>query len=221
MIDALIFLGLGIISGICSSVPIGPTNLWVAKAVLPPARTRSAIAAFVAGIVFFDVLYAALAFWGYSKYLQGTWLEQWLGYAVSLILIGYGIAEWISIKKAPSTLKEANAADTHQAAQKRSALLPCLGLGLLFGSNPGFMAFWLTLADLLEGWQPASLQTLTSLPFYPGIIFGDILWYGGLVIAIHKGLSWISDKGITWVRKIIALGFIALGSFSFVKLVLN
>jgi len=206
MLKALALFLSGIISGIFSSIPIGPTNFWIANAVMPPAKPTSSIIAFVIGIMIMDVAYALTAFWGTHFFFEGDILNSWLGLTTGILLIGMGGLEWKSIQY-PSPVKV-------QTKTTQAAGIAGHGfLGILFGVNPGFILYWIAFTSLLTNWGIGTTGQTFVILISLGIVVGDIIWYWGFAATVMKGAKRLSEERLKILRFIIIAILILFGLY--------
>ena len=134
-------LGVGFLSGVSSSAPIGPINLWIINATLN--RFTSSVKYFIAGVIVVDVAFASMAALSYYS------LEQKFKVAPWIELIGGGfifVVGLIAARKAivyqPQPREE-----TRSVAHSASSFLTGAAL---CGSNPAFLVFWVFIVNLAK-----------------------------------------------------------------------
>ncbi|HIE65988.1 MAG: hypothetical protein ABGX83_05960 [Nitrospira sp.] len=203
MSGPLLLLMVGVISGIISSLPIGPTNLWIANALLPPKKPRLNLFCFVSAITLMDTLYALIAFWGYYSYLRETAFGVGLGFAVALGLMALGFYEIYDSKR------QAKSEQGTVSPNSPSKIVGDFFLGILLGANPTFILYWLAVAHACNDFGIDHLDTGLALVICLGVVFGDALWYGGLITLLERGLQLISSTFIIRLRGMIGFGFVA------------
>lgn len=198
----------GVVSGIISSVPIGPTNLWIANALLPPRKSRLNLFCFVSAIILMDTLYALIAFWGYYSYLKETKFGVGLGFVVAIGLMVLGIYELYDSKRQVKTSQETIA---QLAPHSTSKTVGDFLIGILLGANPTFIIYWLAVAHVCDDLGIHQLNSGFALVVCLGVILGDTLWYGSLIALLKRGLHLISGPFIIYLRGMIGLGFVVFG----------
>jgi hypothetical protein len=211
----LLPLGLGIAGGISGSAPIGPTELWLTNAVLPPKKSTSSIIAFVVGIIFMDILYAGIAFWGYYVYFKGTDLGNVLAMVAAAGLLCLGCYELYTLRKS----QENKPGQDLSNANNSDKIGHAFGIGMILGSNPAFIAYWMVIATVLSSYGIETVHIVTAGLFFLGLGIGDIIWYGAFVKVVSKGMAFISLRLIRWLRVGIAVGFIIFGSLVLIALI--
>jgi len=211
----LLPLGLGIAGGISGSAPIGPTELWLTNAVLPPKKSTPSIIAFVVGIIFMDILYAGIAFWGYYVYFKGTDLGNVLAMVAAGGLLCLGCYELYTLRKSQENIPGQELSNANNSENIGHAF----GIGMILGSNPAFIAYWMVIATLLSSYGIETVHILTAGLFFLGLGIGDIIWYGAFVKVVSKGIAFISLRFIRWLRVGIAVGFIIFGSLVLIALI--
>lgn len=204
MASSLSLLVVGVISGIISSVPIGPTNLWIANALLPPKKHSLNLFCFISAITFMDTLYALIAFWGYYSYLRDTAFGVGLGFVVAFGLMVLGFYEIYDSKRQAETVQQEPI-----LSNSASKTAGDFFLGILLGANPTFIVYWLAVAHVCDDFGIDQLDTGFALVVCLGVVLGDILWYGGLVMLLERGMHLISGSFIGTLRGMIGCGFVA------------
>jgi len=202
MAGPLLLLMVGVISGIISSVPIGPTNLWIANALLPPKKPRLNLFCFVSAITLMDTLYALIAFWGYYSFFRETAFGVGLGFAVALGLMALGFYEIYDSKRQAKSRQET------VSPNSASKTVGDFFLGILIGANPTFILYWLAVAHACDDFGIDHLDTGFALVVCLGVVLGDALWYGGLITLLERGLHLISSTFIIRLRGTIGYGFV-------------
>ncbi len=208
MTGPLLLLMVGVISGVISSVPIGPTNLWIANALLPPKKPRLNLFCFVSAITLMDTLYALIAFWGYYSVLKETAFGIGLGFTVAIGLMVLGIYEIFDSKRHTKMGQETMASVSPNSPPKA---LGDLFIGILLGANPTFIIYWLAVAHVCDDFGIHHLDTGFALVVCLGVVLGDTLWYGSLITLLKRGLHLISGSFIVRLRSMIGFGFVAFG----------
>jgi threonine/homoserine/homoserine lactone efflux protein len=211
----LLPLGLGIAGGIFGSAPIGPTELWLTNAVLPPRKSSSSIIAFVVGIIIMDIFYAAITFWGYYAYFKGTDLANVLAAVAAAGLFCLGCYELFMLRK--PVVK--NPAQDLYPSDTSKNIGNAFGIGMILGSNPAFIAYWMVVATVLSSYGVETVQVAAAGLFFIGLSIGDIIWYGTFVKIVSKGIAFISSRIIRWLRVGIAAGFIIFGGLVLIALI--
>lgn len=208
-VESLLFLLFaGGVSGILSSAPVGPANLWIVSALAPPSKKTRNIIAYVLGIIIVDLVYAQLAFKGYSSYFQGTESERWLGVIGGLGLIVIGALECKNLY----SRNDNNANDTPSTPGSRGSCIKDFAVGaFICGSNPVFIMFWLMVANNINEFGITNLDSNNAIYVLIGIVAGDALWYSGFTKTVKMGLTKIPNKIIYYLRLSIAASIIALG----------
>lgn len=205
---AVVCIIAGIVSGILSSAPIGPANLWLATAAIPPAKAFGNLVAYVAGIITIDIAYAAIAFYGYFVYFDGTELGRWMGIVGGLGLVVLGALEAWKLRS-----DHPNADAINQAGYKPgTSRTKDFAIGaFICGSNPAFIMFWMMIAKEMSEYGITDLGTGDAIYVFVGIALGDVLWYSLFSAMVKFGLNYISARFLRYVRISVALSLVALG----------
>lgn len=202
----LLLVFVGIISGICSSAPIGPANLWIASATIPPAKPFKSIVAYVFGIICVDALYAFIAFWGYFSYIQNSGASYWVGVGGGLGLVVLGSVELRGTKNNAGQETAQN-----EAKAKSNCLADFFVGAFICGSNPAFILFWVFVASQLGKLNIDALSAGDTCLVLLGVAVGDLFWYSFFHAVAKKGMSLLSEAIIYYMRASIALGLILFG----------
>ncbi|MFQ5949233.1 MAG: LysE family transporter [Nitrospiria bacterium] len=187
------------------------------KSGAPPKRPFSSVIWFVSAITLMDVLYALIAFWGYYRYLRDSVFINGLGLAIAIGLMAMGCYELYDSKK---QLKTTQATVSPVTPHTPIKTLGDFLMGILLGANPAFILYWLAVARICDGFGIHHLETGTALVICLGVVLGDVLWYGGLIMLLERGLHLISNAFIVYLRGIIGLGFVAFGLALIYKMLL-
>ena len=202
MLDVFLLFGIGTITGILTSLPMGPTNLWIVHAVLPPAKPMREILAFVFGLIFFDCFYALLSFWGFSSWFERSSYRSLFEAIAGLGLVGIGAYGFYTAYH----LRE----DLEILADEKRGLIPAFSSGMLLGANPSFIAYWIVVASLTTEYFP-DLGTLGLYAIFLGIVSGDILWYTGFILFVKRYLRNVSRRFSKFSKLAVAGVFIFVG----------
>lgn len=198
-------ISFGILAGIASSVPIGPSNLWIANAALSPNKKMINALTFSFGVVLMDVFYAWIAFWGYFALFDETAFGSVLRWGGSVGLIVLGVVDFLATRKKIALTEPV-------PTEAKPALLDFVSGAFLCGSNPAFVLFWLFLVGVVDqySWSDG-LKTWTVFWAFAGVAIGDLLWYFGFYKLIELSSKYISEKVLVRLRQVCALGLIAFG----------
>lgn len=213
--SSMLLFFLGVASGICSSAPIGPANLWIASATIPPIKPIKNIVFFSFGIICVDLLYAFIAFWGYFSYIKNSSLSSWVGVAGGIGLVVLGFVETRSAKTSVDLDVGKNIGK--QSSNARGLRDFFVG-SFICGSNPAFILFWVFVASQVGKLNIDSLTPASMTLILLGVAVGDLFWYSFFYLAAKKGMSLLSEKLIYYMRVsigvcLILFGFVTAGSF--------
>lgn len=219
--EFLLLILAGMISGISSSAPIGPANLWVANAILSPQKRH--IISFSFGIIVIDIVYAFIAFTGYFVILKGSHIEFAMGLFSSIGLAALGLYELLSLKKEVKTKashpnkKQLDAIDKPNPYTGYTAFRDFTIGMFLCGANPVFILFWVFVAKLIHTYGYEQINVYNSFLVYLGIALGDVLWYSFFAMIVKKGRRFFSVRFLTYLRFAISFGLIIFGVVAFFK----
>jgi len=206
MPTAIMIVFVGIASGFCSSAPLGPINFWVTDSIM--RHKELMIRWFIAGVIVADVGHAIAAAWSYMTLIRHTaWIEN-LPILGSLLLLTIGVQSLRSSWRDDASPLKVELRKRAPAESPRRHLV----LGFLMGAlNPAFLAFWVTVTDLLRERFGIVLSSTHLLLFLLSIGLGDILWFSFLIFLSKRGRDLATPKLLCIIRRGIALGFIAIG----------
>jgi threonine/homoserine/homoserine lactone efflux protein len=191
-------------AGLVTALPIGPTNLWLAQAALPPAKPQKNIFAFVVGLIFLDAFYATLAFWGYSHLLKDSSYLPFVGIAAGLGLIAIGVHGALAARLSAGP-------EVTKCSVESGSWLRDLLIGLCIGSNPMYIAYWIGVARMSEAYVSESLAAWGSYVIFAGIVAGDILWYALFLAVLRRFAPKVNMTYARRSRYVIAVVFLAFG----------
>lgn len=206
----VLFVG-GVLAGLGTALPIGPTNLWVIRAALPPPRSHPNVAAFVVGLLFFDTFYAALGYWGYAAWFASSTYAEGVMFVggCGLILLGsHGV--WKAMRAGRELALEAGTV-TSLSNGSSPSLLADLSMGFVLGSNPSFIPYWIVAVSTAVSYVGGALSGGQMLLVFGGIVFGDILWYATLFQILRKYSRIVSPSAVYWMQLGIAFTFTGAG----------
>lgn len=204
------FLILGVICGVFSSTPPGPINLLIADSVLGGKKIN--IKSFLGGIILIDMIFALIAIWGYYTFLEGTNFGYYLaifGGLLLMILGAFGLKQTLN----PEVDKK-----TDDRFSNTTFFLKGI---LLMVSNPGFLAFWVIVANQIDQIALHEITTLRTFPFLIGIGLGDLIWFILFIRLLRFGAGKMSFNIIGKTRLGISVLMILLGGFTMIKTLLG
>ena len=199
--DYLVVILAGLISGFVASAPIGPINLLIAEYVMD--HRGFDLNAFLVGVIFIDLVFAALAFFGYHKLLLDTSVENWLIFAGGIFVIALGII---------GLLKKEGGKVAGFRVKRPSKLAQFIKGVLLCGTNPAFLLFWIFVAGQINLIIQHEIGTIEILILLIAIGSGTSLWFYLYIKLLKKGLKRFNFSILTKIRKGISVSLILLGS---------
>lgn len=147
----------GINMGLLLCLMIGPVFFALMSSSIDHGFKHAATLAL--GVLFSDLVYVGITYFGIHFLTRYSIIEQSLGYVGGLILLGFGTRYFF--KKVPTTRQEG----TLVLARKRKAFLQGFGIN---GINPFVLLFWISIASMVAvkvNWGKAE----TAL-FYLGLL---------------------------------------------------
>lgn len=205
MLDIIVLFSAGMLAGLVTALPIGPTNLWLAQSMLPPAKPFRNILSFIVGLIFLDAFYASLAFWGYTLWIKESGYNSAVGLAAGAGLLAIGIAGLLSFAREPKLETRSS-----EGAGAVSCVKDFL-FGLLLGSNPAYIAYWIGVARMAESYGSIDLGPWNFYLIFAGIVLGDVLWYSLFLLLLKRVAVRISPVFARRSRVLISLVFIVFG----------
>ncbi len=173
-LDGLIAAAIGLAFGfIGSAPPAGPIAvLIIARAMDGRSRSAGAVAV---GAALAELLYAALAFWGFSAYLaEYPWIVPATRAAAAVILLGLGI---VLARRRPGA--------EGPPAPDRAGSGFVIGFAIS-GLNPTFLATWSAAVATLFATGLVSFSTALAVPFALGAGVGIVGWFGLLLWLVAR-----------------------------------
>ncbi len=202
-----ILLLAGLVSGFCSSAPLGPINLWLVEAVI--GNSKKAIIWFLSGVLIVDITFVSLAVWGYYEYINGSHFVSRAQFAAGIFLIVIGIMSFLNLYRTKG------AGTIHAIATKTSSPVKNFIMGgALCGSNPGFLMFWLFVVNFLNQSFTLEMSMVPHLLFLIGVVAGDSLWFGLLIKLVAKGLTLAKPHILLNIRYAISWSYLGFGGFA-------
>ncbi len=209
MLDVLTLFVAGMLAGLVTALPIGPTNLWLAHSVLPPAKPFRNIISFIVGLIFLDALYASLAFWGYTLWIKESGYTPIVGLAAGAGLLAIGVLGLLSIAREKEIDLEKPKSLTAGSCVRD------FFVGLLLGSNPAYVAYWIGVAKMAETYGSGLLSYWSFYVIFAGIVLGDVLWYAIFLMVLNRVAARISPVFARRSRLLISIVFIVFGLLVF------
>ena len=199
------FLIIGTICGIFSSTPPGPINLLIADIVLSGKKIK--LKSFLTGIILADALFALLAFWGYSTFLEGTDFTFYVSLFGGFVLIILGVVGIYSTFS-PKPVKE--------KPKFAKSTFFVKGM-LLMIANPGFLAFWVIVANQIGSFSWHPITNLRTIPLVIGVALGDLIWFILFIRLLRFGKGKMSQLFIPKLRIFISSLLVLIGFYALYK----
>jgi threonine/homoserine/homoserine lactone efflux protein len=191
------------VGGIVSSMPPGPTEFWIARRVLGSHKPR--LNYFIAGVIFCDVFYAAIAFWGYYGAIQKSGLSLLLSAIGSSALIVLGIYDFWKFRKQPQIVSSKSDQTPNESIYDDFAA----GF-FLCGFSFMFILFWIFMAATLPS-LGLKMTLYHNSAVLLGIAAGDLLWYKAFAWFINKGKHKLSPRWFHWLQQGFSLSLSLFG----------
>lgn len=208
--NEILLLIAGLICGFLSSSPLGTINFWLIDQTL---HQKKNLLPLLLGVVCADLIYAALAAWGFQSLLLGSMLGKWVAAAGGALLIVLGI---FSLKSKPNDGLTVSLTSTDSAGRwpYRKFLL---GL-VMCGSNPAFLLFWIFAMSTLNSRFTIDFSGMSLGFFLIGIAVGDLSWFATLILLVRKLRKKINGDFTQMISRAVAAVLIAIGSYSILNL---
>lgn len=200
-----ILLVAGLISGFCSSAPLGPINLWLVEALIHGAK--KGLFWFLAGVIFVDLLFAFVAVWGYYEYLKDTTYVGKAQLIAGVFLILVGVVSLVKLLRQRRGPQDEHVQDTRMNSPVKNFVFGAS----LCGSNPGFLMFWLFVVNFLNNTADLTVSISAHILFLVGVAVGDSLWFGLLAKIVSKGINLAKPSILLTIRYGISLSFLVFG----------
>ncbi len=191
-IDALDMAFKGLVIGIASSAPMGPSGVLAVQRTLNKGRWFGFATG--VGVACSDIIYALVAGFGLNYVLDficKPQLSHWFQVLGSILLFGFG---WYVFRSKPDCIRP--------KSKKRGTLLQNATTGFLLTiSNPLILFLYLALFARLNFIKTnhAVDQTLG----YIFVLIGALAWWYGLSYSISKVGDKFRNGGIQWLNRTI------------------
>ena len=179
----------GIEMGLLLCLMVGPVFFALMSTSLDHGFKHAAILAL--GVLFSDLVYVAITYFGIHFLTRYPLIEQSLGYVGGVILLGFG-ARYFT-KKVPAVGQET----TPAVASKRKAFLQGFGIN---GINPFVLLFWISIASMVAvkvNWGKGE-----TFLFYLGLLMTVFLTDVGKAFLAGQLVPLMSPR----VRKLLNIG---------------
>ncbi|MCX6137269.1 MAG: LysE family transporter [Ignavibacteriales bacterium] len=171
----MIALIVGFVIGFGTSVPIGPINIAVMTKGLSNKTGQGLMIG--AGSGFMDILYCGAAMFGISTLMANARLELAFRIATFVVFLMFGIRTlFFKVHDPAAPLPEKS------GGLKRYFLFGIL----LYLSNPSFIAYWITVAGVVQGYKIIEASVYNNLLFAIGTGFGTTGWFFTLLKLVEK-----------------------------------
>ena len=171
----MIALIVGVVIGFFTSIPIGPINLAVMMKGLANKTGQGLMIG--AGTGFMDIVYCGAAMFGMSTLISNPKIE--LAFRIATFVIFLMFAVKTTFFKIP----EAKLKPTEEAAGFKRYLL--VGV-VLYLSNPSFIAYWITVAGIMQSYHVLQSTTSDNILFAAGTGLGTFTWYFVLLELVER-----------------------------------
>jgi len=209
--DTFLFLFLTYVLGILTAMPIGATQIEIAKRSLNN-HLRSAYMV-AAGSVSSDVLYGAIALFGVAPFMENKTVVAIFGLAATAIL-------WVLAFFTFRDGKNTNMLELAHATLKSGRISYVTGFSLA-ATNPMMVVWWLIGAKIIQGiGLVEKFDVNASLMFLIAGGFGLATYLFLLANILHRVKNFISNEMMKKVNKALG-GILILLSFYFLVTSLN
>ena len=184
-------------------MPPGPTEFWIARRVLNLQKPR--LGYFIAGVIACDVLYAAIAFWGYYGVIQKSGFTLMISAVGASALVILGIYDFWKFRKEPMMITSGS------KEIPKESIFDDFGSGFfLCGFNVVFILFWVFFAATLFG-LGLKMQVGHNIAVLVGIVIGDYIWYKIFEWFVSRGKKRLSSRWFHWLQQSFSLGLCIFG----------
>jgi L-lysine exporter family protein LysE/ArgO len=171
----MIALIVGVVIGFFTSIPIGPINLAVMMKGLANKTGQGLMIG--AGTGFMDIVYCGAAMFGMSTLISNPKIE--LAFRIATFVIFLMFAVKTTFFKIP----EAKLQPAEEAVGFKRYLL--VGV-VLYLSNPSFIAYWITVAGIMQSYHVLQSTTSDNILFAAGTGLGTFTWYFVLLELVER-----------------------------------
>jgi threonine/homoserine/homoserine lactone efflux protein len=171
----MLALIVGFVIGFATSVPIGPINIAVMTKGLSNKTGQGLMIG--AGSGFMDAIYCGAAMFGISTLIENAGLALTFRIATFVVFLVFGIKTLLFKVHDPAAPPPEKA-----GGFKRYFLLGVL----LYLSNPSFIAYWITVAGVVQGYKILESSLYNNLLFAVGTGIGTTSWFFTLLELVEK-----------------------------------
>lgn len=200
-------IAVGALGGFMSSTPLGVINLWIVDETIKHGKPK--LGMFIAGIVAADMLYAAIAAWGYAALFYQSPAARWLEIAGGIFVVVLGLSQLLKLESS-AQIRRARLEHSFGVQSWKDFTLGAF----MCGSNPAFLMFWVFVVQWLEANFNVRPAAYSLGAFVAGIAIGDMLWFRLLMLLVRHGkraVHHMQPRLLTWLRAALALGFVTAG----------
>jgi threonine/homoserine/homoserine lactone efflux protein len=192
-------LGEGIGMGLLLSLMIGPVFFTLIQTSLEQGFKHSFILA--TGILFSDLIYVLLTYWGVSLLVKSPLVEIYLGFVGGVILIIFAL---ITLYK--KVWKRPNTGGIPVLMKKKTTFLKGISVN---GVNPFVLLFWISIAGVVT--LKNDFEALHVFLYYFGIL-GTVFTFDLLKAYIAKQLKkFVNPKRLRILNGAVALALFLFG----------
>lgn len=173
-------------------MPPGPTEFWIAQRVLSSQKNR--LNFFITGVICCDLLYAAIAFWGYYGVLEKSGLSLMFSAVGSASLMLLGLYDFWKFRSPPKL-----APVKLENIRQETALEDFVSGFFLCGFNFMFILFWIFFATSISSVGLKMQGVGHHAALLVGIAAGDWIWYKVFGWFVHQSKSRLSPH---WFHRI-------------------
>jgi threonine/homoserine/homoserine lactone efflux protein len=171
----MIALIVGFVIGFFTSVPIGPINLAVMMKGLANKTAQGLMIG--AGTGLMDLLYCGAAMFGMSTLISNPKIALVFQIATFVVFLVF------AVKTTFFKIPEAKLRPADDAPGLKRYMF--MGI-VLYLSNPSFIAYWITVAGIMQSYRVLEPTTYDDIMFALGTGIGTFTWYFVLLELVEK-----------------------------------
>lgn len=197
---------LGVLVGFFLSIPIGPINLMVINEAVRKGFWRAVLVG--AGGVVGDMIYCAMAFFGFSSFAdKANEVAPFLKVASGFLILGCGL-RYLKVDHTQLTPKE------KVKESKLSHFRKAFPVGFFMAmSNPGLLVLWGVVYTLIVSNHLFDPSEIHILIFVISGGIGSMCWFGLISFQVSRSHHMISPKALQLIARISGIILMGFGLF--------
>lgn len=192
---------MGVLSGLISSVPVGPINVTIVN---EGARRGFWWAVLIGlGSVTMELIYCGIGFAGFSELFDTPSMRGLLELGSCLLMLGLG-ARYL-LAHSETDLKEGR---LERRFHPHTAFM--IGFLRVLG-NPGVLLYWITMSAALVAHAWVEANPICKTACVAGVGMGALGWFVGLSYFVSHNFRWKDPASLVRLSQVSGAGLMVLG----------